>query len=59
MSGYRSLKRVLGETNLERKCRILFGLAISILIGVAFYAVDNVAENLVKNETRRKGARLR
>jgi signal transduction histidine kinase len=55
MSGYRSLKRVLGETNLERKCRILFGVAISVLIGVAFYAVDTVAENLVKNETRRKG----
>lgn len=52
---YRSLKRVLGETNLERKCRILFGVAISILIGAAFWGVDTVAENLVKNETRRKG----
>jgi two-component system sensor histidine kinase BarA len=52
---YRSLKRVLGETNLERKCRILFGLAIGVLIGAAFWGVDTVAENLVKNETRRKG----
>src|SRR5688572_14144877 len=52
---YRSLKRVLGETNLERKCRILFGLAMGVLIGAAFWGVDTVAENLVKNETRRKG----
>jgi signal transduction histidine kinase len=52
---YRSIKRVLGETNLERKCRILFGLVISVLIGAAFWGVDAVAEKLVKNETRRKG----
>ena len=31
MSGYRSLKRVLGESNLERKCRTLFGLCVASL----------------------------
>ncbi len=55
MSGYRSLKRVLGETSLERKCRILFGVAIFVLVSVAFWGVLRVAENLVKNETRRRG----
>ena len=36
MSGYRSLKRVLGESNLERKCRWLFGACVGGLIVVAF-----------------------
>ncbi len=44
---YRSIKRVLGETNLERKCRILFGVCLALLIGGAFYWVDRVAEGLV------------
>ena len=29
---YRSLKRVLGETSLERKCRLLFGVCLFVLI---------------------------
>lgn len=33
---YRSLKRALRETNLERKCRILFGVCLFMLIAVSF-----------------------
>lgn len=52
---YRSLKRVLGETNLERKCRWLFGSSILILLGTAFWTVDRIAERLVIRTTERKG----
>jgi hypothetical protein len=32
----RSLNRVLGETSLERKCRFLFGLCMTVLIAASF-----------------------
>lgn len=34
---YRSLKRLLGETSLERKCRFLLGTSLIILISGSFY----------------------
>jgi len=34
---YQSIKRVLGETSLERKCRFLFGGCLLILIMTSFY----------------------
>jgi signal transduction histidine kinase len=52
---YRSLKRVLGEKNLERKCLILFGIALAVLIGGGFYYVDRIAETLVMEATNNKG----
>jgi len=52
---YRSIKRYLGETNLERKCRILFGVCLLLLITGAFYWVDDVAEQLVITTIRSKG----
>ena len=55
---YRSFKRVLGETSLERKCRFLFGAIIFIFIFIAFYLVDGVAEDLLKQNTRDQAARL-
>lgn len=44
---YRSLTKVLGETNLERKCRLLFGACLLFLIAAAFVWVDQVAEEPV------------
>jgi two-component system, NarL family, sensor histidine kinase BarA len=55
MGGYRSLKRVLGESNLERKCRWLFGLCVGGLIVVAFFSVDWIAENLISNNAKDNG----
>jgi two-component system sensor histidine kinase BarA len=55
---YTSIKRILGETNLERKCRILFGVCMLLLIGGAFYGVDRVTEKLVKDTTRNKARDL-
>ena len=56
---YRTLKRLLGETSLERKCRLLFGGGLLVLISASFYFYsmqtqkilsaqnDEVARNLV------------
>ncbi|MEO8493745.1 MAG: HAMP domain-containing sensor histidine kinase [Planctomycetota bacterium] len=53
--GYRSIKRALGETNLERKCRILFGLCLALLITAAFVWVEYNAESVVMEATRTEG----
>lgn len=58
MSGYRSLKHVLGESNLERKCRLLFGLALVLWIGGAFWWVSRIGEGLVIDVTNGKGRNL-
>ena len=48
----RSWKNVLGETSLERKCRLLFGFWLTVLISGAFWGVDRVAYDLVIENTR-------
>ncbi len=53
--GYRSLKKVLGETNIERKCRWLFGLCLFVLVFVAFGLVDYIGERLVLRNTYQNG----
>jgi len=53
--GYRSIKRALGETNLERKCRVLFGLCLGLLIGLTFWRVDVIGEGLVKQTIHQMG----
>ena len=52
---YRSIKRVLGETSLERKCRLLFGGCLLLLITIAFWGVDRIAGRLVMKNTRNHG----
>ena len=52
---YRSIKRVLGETNLERKCLILFGACLFLLITAAFWYAERNAEQLVKEKTKKTG----
>lgn len=49
---YRSIKKILGENSLERKCRILFGICMLILIASSFYAVLRVTEELVRKSNR-------
>ena len=44
---YRSFKRVLGETSLERKCRILFGVCLALLIAGSFWWYGSRAEEIV------------
>ncbi|MCP4195129.1 MAG: HAMP domain-containing histidine kinase [Planctomycetaceae bacterium] len=52
---YRSFKRVLGETNLERKCLVLFGACLFLLITGAFWYAERIAEHLVKEKTHQTG----
>ena len=52
---YRSFKRVLGETSLERKCRILFGISLLLLLTAAFWYAGRRAEKLVREGPKRTG----
>lgn len=52
---YRGFKRVLGETSLERKCRILFGISLLLLITGAFWYAERTTEKLVTERTRQTG----
>ncbi|MGE3779282.1 MAG: sensor histidine kinase, partial [Pirellulaceae bacterium] len=53
---YRGLKRALGETNIERKCRVGFGLCLAILIFCAFYLVDIICLDLITKKTNQAGS---
>jgi two-component system, NarL family, sensor histidine kinase BarA len=48
---YRALKRLLGETSLERKCRFLFGAGILILITGSFWLYAFRTEALAYDQT--------
>ena len=49
---YRSIKRVLGETSLERKCRFLFGACLLLLITASFWSCSYLTEKLVEEAMR-------
>lgn len=51
---YRSIKRVLGESSLERKLRILFGVGLLFLIGGSFWWVMRITEDLIRSNIRVK-----
>jgi len=55
---YRSLKRVLGETGLERKCRLLFGICLFLLITASFWWYGNQTEKLVHAQNPATGRTL-
>jgi signal transduction histidine kinase len=55
---YRSFKRVLGETSLERKCRILFGACLFLLIAASFWWYGNKTALLVDKQNPIKGRLL-
>ncbi len=55
---YRSFKRVLGETNLERKCRTLFGVCLLILISGSFWWYGRQTESVVYRQNPIKGRLL-
>ncbi len=50
MINYRSVKKLLGETSLERKCRLLFGTALLILITTSFWIYAARTRVLVENQ---------
>src|SRR6185437_13949061 len=55
---YRSFKRVLGETSLERKCRFLFGACLLLLITLSFFWYGTKTESLVTKQNQLKGKLL-
>jgi two-component system, NarL family, sensor histidine kinase BarA len=55
---YRSIKRVLGETSLERKCRFLFGICLLFLITGSFWWYSFQTEQLVYKNDRTTGSML-
>jgi signal transduction histidine kinase len=55
---YRSFKRVLGETNLERKCRFLFGACLLVLITGSFWWYGKKTDELVYDQNRFVGQGL-
>ena len=55
---YRSFKRVLGETSLERKCLMLFGICLLLLITCSFFWYGKQTERLVHNQDPEEGRLL-
>jgi two-component system sensor histidine kinase BarA len=55
---YRSIKRVLGESSLERKCRFLFGACLLLLITTSFWWYGSQTEKLVNQHNRISGRLL-
>ena len=49
---YRTFKRLLGETSLERKCRLLLGGVILVLILMSFFLYGYLTEKLVRDQTQ-------
>ncbi len=49
---YRGIKRVLGESSIERKIRILFGFCLLLLIAGSFLWVNSITEELIQSNTR-------
>jgi hypothetical protein len=47
---YRALKKIIGETSLERKCRFLFGFALLILITGSFWLYDISTQHLIESQ---------
>ncbi len=53
---YTTIKRVLGETSLERKIRVLFGISLLALIAGAFISVNRITERQIIDTTRAKAS---
>jgi signal transduction histidine kinase len=55
---YRTFKRALGETNLERKCRLLFGTCLLVLISGSFWWYGSETDKIVYDLNRFVGKAL-
>ena len=55
---YRGIKRILGESSLERKILILFGVCLLLLIAGSFLWVSRVTEDVIRQNTRDKAQGL-
>ena len=55
---YRTFKRTLGETNLERKCRLLFGACLFPLIAGSFWWYGQQTDKIVVEQNQFVGAAI-
>jgi len=55
---YRAFKRLLGETDLERKCRFLLGAGILLLMSLSFWGYARQTEELAYDQMRTSGRLL-
>jgi two-component system sensor histidine kinase BarA len=55
---YRTLKRTMGETNLERKCRLLFGSCLLVFIAGSFWLYGKKTNEIVFKTNRVTGEAL-
>jgi hypothetical protein len=55
---YRALKRLLGESNLERKCRWLLGAGVLILMTGSFLIYARLTEDLAYEQLETTGRSL-
>lgn len=55
---YHSFKRVLGETNLERKCLWWFGICLGVMLFLSFYWYGNTIRARVLERDRSLGREL-
>ncbi len=55
---YRTIKRILGETSLERKCRFLFGGGLMLLITGSFYFYAHLNRQVMREQNRDRGRLL-
>lgn len=51
---YRTFKRVLGETNLERKCRWWFGISLAVMLTLSFTWYGGRTDELVENNIQER-----
>jgi signal transduction histidine kinase len=56
--GYRGFKKAIGETSLERKCRLLFGTCVLPLVAGSFWWASNMSNKIVVEQTRFTGEAL-
>ncbi len=55
---YRTVKRLLGETSLERKSRYLFGGSLLLLIAASFYVYARLTSDLVYEQNPKQAQKL-
>ncbi|HXY34873.1 MAG TPA: ATP-binding protein [Planctomycetaceae bacterium] len=55
---YRTVKRLLGETSLERKSRYLFGGSLLLLITASFYVYARLTSDLVYEQNPKQAQKL-
>ena len=55
---YRSIKHMLGETSLERKCRFLFGACLLLLITASFWFYGWLTNQIIDKQNHDRGQQL-